>query len=699
MLNQLFRSLLVLMLLGCGFAAPAQSRAESSQDIQRGNILHAFCWSAAQIVNELPNIQAAGFTAVQISPIQGNASQGAEWYYAYLPYDLALSGSGAANKASLENLCNEAHKLGIKIIVDVVANHMNGSSAHRHSWWSQDDHLRSTTAYVSYGSREAITQRRLGDYPDVNSEHPDVQERAKAYVQALKDCGVDGIRWDAAKHIGLPSEACDFWKAVTSVEGLYHYGEILDSPGTGKADQLMKEYTDYMSVTDDAFSRTTLQAVKAGGVPSSNGKWSNKISPEKVVYWGESHDWFANDNGESKLVAQDKIDRAWAILACRKGAAALYFSRPQKTERTKIFMGVKGSTHFTAPEIAAVNHFRLAMGDRDEYYATRNGVASITRKDGGAVIVVGKGGSQSVSVPNGGGYCPEGIYVDKVSGNTFTVTASTISGTTGECGIAVLYDGQPSTDPMVVLTPEGGQFKTPTLEVGAELRNATSGWVRVDGGSQQTLSPGANTVVIGQGVAAGSQIKLEWSATGNGMTMTGSATYVKIDPTQRPADMPASFYVLGEVNGNTWDPSKGVKMDEDGACFVVNVNVTAATGYFSFASELGSPNGWTAFNAKGVRYGAPNDTPMSVDATAPIEKLADPKAYSLPKGEYELTVDWNAMTLTVSRPSGIADVEVEAPAVAPEYFTLQGIRVEGTPSARGLYIKREGSKTTKVIVR
>ena len=87
--------------------------------------------------------------------------------------------------------------------------------------------------------------------PDIATENPYVQQKVCNYVQELKSVGVDGLRWDAAKHIGVPSEGDDFWKSVTQY-GLYNYGEILGGPddrSTGNED-IMKEYTDYISVTD-----------------------------------------------------------------------------------------------------------------------------------------------------------------------------------------------------------------------------------------------------------------------------------------------------------------------------------------------------------------------------------------------------------------------------------------------------------------
>ena len=46
--------------------------------------------------------------------------------------------------------------------------------------------------------------------PDLNTESNYVQGIIHKYIQELKDIGVAGVRWDAAKHIGLPSEGDSF---------------------------------------------------------------------------------------------------------------------------------------------------------------------------------------------------------------------------------------------------------------------------------------------------------------------------------------------------------------------------------------------------------------------------------------------------------------------------------------------------------
>ena len=64
--------------------------------------------------------------------------------------------------------------------------------------------------------------------------------------------------------------------------------------------------------------------------------------------------------------------------------------------------------------VSQVNKFRNAMTGRKDWFESNGNACSITRENGGAVIVMK--GSGNVSVTNGGGYCPAGTYTDRVSG-------------------------------------------------------------------------------------------------------------------------------------------------------------------------------------------------------------------------------------------------------------------------------------------
>ena len=455
-------------------AANSYGLPENCQD---GTILHCFDWSFNQIKEELPNIAKAGFTSVQTSPSQGNAGDNATWYFAYQPYDFTFATGGLGSKQDLINLCTEADKYGIKVIVDVVSNHLNGSMNYVAPKWNNNEYWHTHGSNIDYNNRWQVTHGDIG-MRDLNSEHPTVYNAVRAYVDELKSYGVDGIRWDAAKHIGLPSEGCDFWSAVTKNSEMWHYGEILIGPtDNGGNDHLMKEYTNYISVTDNTYGRDMRYSIQGGNAYSHNGNWANRgVASDKIVYWAESHDTYANDGkyGEDSRSANvNHINRTYALLASRASSTALYFSRPTSTSANAIRLGQKGGLDFKNKEVAAVNHFHNAMIGQKDYYVSENGVMAVCREKG--VVVVKASGSGNVSISNGGGTVAPGTYKDEITGNTWTVTSSKITGTIGSTGIAVVYNS----DGIIPDIPEDNPGDNTESQFTAYFDNSNSKWSNV----------------------------------------------------------------------------------------------------------------------------------------------------------------------------------------------------------------------------
>ena len=486
-----------------------------ADDIQDGVILHCFNWTYQQIIDELPDIAAAGFTSVQTSPAQQAVTGNSIWYYLYQPNGFYISDSGLGSESDLKRLCSEADKYGIKIIVDVVANHLAGDHSNIDNDLKGSEYWHWYGNNIDYNNRYSITHGNFG-MQDLNSEHSTVQYKVKNYIQQLKNDGVDGIRWDMAKHISLPSESCGFWSTVID-QSLFNYGEILDNPvenNQSYANSLMNEYTNYMSVTDSKYSGTIMGAINVGSVSSAIGYWTQVagISDEKLIYWAESHDTYSNNTNEggwTKYIDQNKIDRAYAIVASKNGASSLYFSRPSQTEKTAIMVGQKGSTHFESSEVAAVNHFHNVCIGEPDYYTT-SGNVSITTRESGAVLVLGSGSNQYVEVPNGGSYTTPGTYIDEISGNKFTVTSSTISGTIGSTGIAVFYKTDAPIDKPEVYASKDSCSFTDSIEVNFTVKNADSYTITVNGvennATTQTFTEDT-TVVINATNNAGSTTK------------------------------------------------------------------------------------------------------------------------------------------------------------------------------------------------
>lgn len=110
--------------------------------------------------------------------------------------------------------------------------------------------------------------------------------------------------------------------------------------------------------------------------------------------------------------------------------------------------------------------------------------------------------------------------------------------------------------PGVKFVPGAGSFRTETLDVEVSLNeSAVSGWYAIDGGSQVSLTQGASSkFTIGEGLAYGTVVKINWGVTGNdGETYTGTVSYKKVDP-----NAAITVYIKSDVAPNlyAWDNNK-----------------------------------------------------------------------------------------------------------------------------------------------
>ena len=113
---------------GIGSAAADNSKVNAAavdygllNKIQGGAVLHCFDWSYSEIKRNLADIAAAGYTAVQTSPVQpptfydpSETSTNDNWWKLYQPLSLSISGenkSWLGSRAELEDLCSEADKV------------------------------------------------------------------------------------------------------------------------------------------------------------------------------------------------------------------------------------------------------------------------------------------------------------------------------------------------------------------------------------------------------------------------------------------------------------------------------------------------------------------------------------------------------------------------------------------------------------
>lgn len=437
-----------------------QKNEDGTIAMSYGSILHAFCWSFNTITENLQDIKDAGYTSIQTSPINEckvgesggmalySEDDSGKWYYHYQPTDYTIGNYQLGTLEEFEHMCEEANKLGLKIIVDVPLNHTTSDEAavSENIFNICEQPFHGNGEIGSYSSRRQVTQNDLLGLKDLNTQDPDVQQYILTYLKSCVEAGASGFRFDAAKHVELPDDeeefASDFWTVVLDNGAEFQYGEILQGDGTDR----LADYAEIMNVTTSMYGNNIKKAAQGTvSVSSIQSYMANQLDPSKLVTWVESHDNYCNSGEDSwKTLSEEDIEFGWAIIAARSGGAPLFFSRPngstQEDPWGENIIGNVGSDGFKSPNVSALNHFRNDMAGLGETLSNPDDekkVLMIERGDKGAVII--NKGTSDFELNGAESVLADGTYSDKVSGSEFTVSDGKISGTVPVNGIIVIY--------------------------------------------------------------------------------------------------------------------------------------------------------------------------------------------------------------------------------------------------------------------
>lgn len=485
-----------------------------ASDAQEGMILHAWNWSMSSIEAHLEDIAIAGFSTIQISPMQpqkdyfGDASWGGNWWKLYQPlgFSIATENHSIGTLNDLERLTSAADDYGIKIIVDVIANHLGGGTHESlnenvenfEPTIYEENLIHTNNGYVNDTSLEAVTQGAMGGFPDLMTEHETVQTRVLSLLKEYVDAGVDGFRFDAAKHIETPNDgeyASDFWPTV--IEGvetyaeddLFIYGEILNTPGGGRS---YTDYTPYMGVTANTVSDAIRNAViQENSEALASLDYLEGVDASESVLWPESHDDFASEH--TNTLDETIIHKTYAVQASKKGATSLYFARPS----TSALMGEVSTYAWKSEVVSESNRFNNYFIGSEEAQFARDGYYLNERysEDKEGLMLVNIEGDKRVEDLEVT-HLPDGEYKDQITEAYFTVEEGVLSGEIGEEGIAVLYNNPYEPRPAIYVSDdyERGDFSD-TLSITLNAYNITQASYSIQGDAPVEFS-GAETLEL-----------------------------------------------------------------------------------------------------------------------------------------------------------------------------------------------------------
>lgn len=541
-------------------------------NVQDGNIFQAFTWRFTDISKYMKEIAAQGFGSVQVSPVQPTAfkadgdnaaSYMIDWWKYYQPVDFKL-GNGLGTKEDFKEMCSVAKSYGVKVIVDIVANHMaqrdTGASYSKNAQIPDDLRL-DTSAWhvvnsnVNDNTRNDMTQKSLGGLPDLNTGSTKVQNYVKSLLKECLDNGADGFRFDAAKHIELPSDSpsSNFWPNITSYiksikPNAYIYGEILKPCKTN-------DYSRYIKMTDSQLGANVRSAITSGNASSGVVNYSAEgASAKDIVAWVESHDNFC-DGSSTKLTHQQLL-LGWGIIGARKDSTSLWFCRPEHEQLEKPgfikydeMIGGPGNTLWQDKTVAAVNQFRNNFVGQSEKVTASGSQFYVQRGTSGMVIVNLGGSSASINFTS---TMANGSYKDQVSGGTFTVSGGRLTGSVPAKSVAVIYN-KTNTTPVTNVSLNGKKvtsdkttytgnttgyytnnynFTSETATLSLSLQNAKSGTYSVSGGKPVSFT-GSTSVVIGKNVKSNTSVTVKVTATDGTRTTEETYVFIKKLPSEK----------------------------------------------------------------------------------------------------------------------------------------------------------------------
>lgn len=537
------------------YRSPVQNKGLNDKGLasysQDGTILHAWNWSYNTIKDSLEDIAAAGYSTIQTSPVQQSkatsttGSWSSSWSMLYQPVSFSIAEtSWLGSKEDLKELCTEAEKYGIKIICDIVVNHMaNDNTGKGYSerieqyepeiYQNKEKYFHQGGFQTNDSNVQNVVHGQLSNLPDLNTADEYVQERVKSLLKECIDVGVSGFRFDAAKHIETDADgefASSFWENVLSSttdyaltnyqKDMYYYGEILNTPGASRS---FNDYTKYMSVTDTNVSDKVRSNVKVGLATYLANSLSYTFSEDgsKALLWAESHDTYAD--GSTKSITVDKINKMYAIEASRSGSTALYFARPEENTA----MGEMGTTYWENNEVKAINNFHNKFLNADENISIQDQTFVNERhsanEDKTGVVLVKPGQSLVYEIKIKVRNMKDGTYYDQVSGNKFVVENNTLKGKLSDTGICVITEDIPLLAPVINVSSKTGYFYD-DMNVKVTTQHADQVEYSFDGNTYTSLSSDGVVSLMGE-----NEIKLFVKATNESETIIEQYSYFKIE--------------------------------------------------------------------------------------------------------------------------------------------------------------------------
>ncbi|MBM6993977.1 MAG: starch-binding protein [Prevotella sp.] len=267
-----------------------------------------------------------------------------------------------------------------------------------------------------------------------------------------------------------------------------------------------------------------------------------------------------------------------------------------------------------------------------------------------------------------------------------------------------------SNHPSLTLSPNGGTFKTDTLDVTLMRSYADEGWYQIGDGPQVAITDSITTVTLGADMAYGDTVTLSWSVTDTNdsttETVTGQATYQKIDPSAA-----ITVYVKASTAPNlyAWTTESGTVNVLNGAwpgtALTTSTTIGTDTWYTYATTEASSLN--VIFNNGSSQTsditGITSDAYFIYDGTTGYEDVTDSMLNPDPViTSVTITPSTDQMTYCSTQSLDFSQVSGLTPYIIASYYNsddeLQMVLspVSHVPAGTGVVLKGTAGQTYDV---
>lgn len=559
-----------------------------------------------------------GITAIWISPPVENIDAVITYdrantaYHGYWARDFKRTNPRFGHFVDFTAMVNAAHAKNIKVIIDFAPNHTSPSSSV--ATFGENGALRNDGVAMAtynndvnntykffhhnggiddYNVPEKVIYKSLGDLTDIDHNSGAIDTYMKESIKAWLDLGIDGIRFDAIKHMSFGWQK-NLIAYINAYKPVYSFGEWMMGDSNPEALNTAFANESGINVLDFRFTRKLRDVLMSGtatwadldAVIAATGTDYKRVIDEVTFLDNHDIDRFQNATNTHR-----NLEQALALTLTARGVPCIYYGTEQYmqgsdgagTNRQRIGTFDKTTkAYLITKDLASLRKSNpaLAYGTSQQRWIN-NDVYIFERKFGNNVVMVAinKNQSSAVSVANLLTALPNGAYSDvlgaKLNGNAITVSAGAVP-----------------------------TFNLPAGAVSVWQSTAASNTAAI-GHVGPMMGKAGNTITIdGRGFGA-----VKGSVSFGATAVTG-ANILSWEDTSITAKVPAiaagkygvKVTTSGAVNSNVYPEYKVLTGDQVTVRFVVN-NASTVPGENVYLSgsvdEMGS---WDAAKAIGPLY-------------------------------------------------------------------------------------------------